>query len=166
MCGGMVSTSPALTTISLPSIQNFSAPSRMYVTCSLWWLCSGTTHPFFIRTRATIMSWPTIICRCSNGFRSSSSTVFHGIYFSSFFAAFLPIAFFFVVLGFGADFFSILVLALFALAILVNLSVINCYGIVVQITMRQLERLRLSNFALGNHLGKCTSQGRPRGLYP
>src|SRR5262249_59142162 len=29
ICGGMVSTSPALTTISLPSIQNFSAPSRM-----------------------------------------------------------------------------------------------------------------------------------------
>ena len=32
---GMQSTSPAFTTISFPSISNFSAPSRMYVTCSL-----------------------------------------------------------------------------------------------------------------------------------
>src|SRR6185312_2195294 len=46
MSGGMVRTSPARTTISLPSIQNLSAPSRIYVTCSLMWLCSGTMHPF------------------------------------------------------------------------------------------------------------------------
>src|ERR1700693_5067190 len=37
-------------------------------------------HPFFNRTRATIISWPTTNCRCSNGFSSSSGMVCQGMY--------------------------------------------------------------------------------------
>src|SRR5579859_1292428 len=82
MLEGMHSTSPACTTISLPSIQNLSAPSRMYVTCSFSWLCSGTTLPFLSRTRASMILSPTIICRSSNGFNCSTSTSFQAMYFS------------------------------------------------------------------------------------
>jgi hypothetical protein len=40
-------------------------------------------------------------------------------------------------------------------AILVNFASINGHGVVVQITARQLECLRLTQFALGNHFGEC-----------
>src|ERR1051326_8313696 len=82
MCGGMQSTSPARTTISLPSIQNLSAPSTMYVSCSFRWLCSGTTQPFFSRTRASMRFSPVIIWRSSSGFSFSSSTSFQRMCFS------------------------------------------------------------------------------------
>src|SRR4051812_26129335 len=80
----MQSTSPVRTTISLPSIQNLSAPSRMYVTCSFSWLCSGTTEPFFSRTRASMILSPLIICRSSKGFNCSSSTSFQAMCFNMF----------------------------------------------------------------------------------
>src|ERR1041385_1255185 len=72
----MHSTSPARTMISLPSIQNLSAPSTIYVSCSFKWLCSGTTQPFFSRTRASIRFSPVIIWRSSSGFSFSNSTSF------------------------------------------------------------------------------------------
>src|SRR5262249_18616508 len=40
-------------------------------------------QPFFMRTRATMMSRPTMNCRRNNGLSSSSSTVFQGMYLSS-----------------------------------------------------------------------------------
>jgi hypothetical protein len=42
-------------------------------------------------------------------------------------------------------------------AILVNFASINCHGVVVQITVRQLECLRLTQFPLGYHFGECGS---------
>src|SRR5438132_14027732 len=40
-------------------------------------------QPFFIRTRATMMSLPTTNCRCSSGFKSSRSIEDQGMYFNS-----------------------------------------------------------------------------------
>src|SRR5215471_882254 len=37
-------------------------------------------HPFFSRTRASIISWPNTNCRCNKGFRSSSGIVCQGTY--------------------------------------------------------------------------------------
>src|ERR1700722_5463129 len=83
MFGGIVSTSPEFTTISLPSIQNLSDPSRMNASCSLGWLCSGTMHPFFSSTRASMTFCPTTKCRPSSGFKASTATESHEICRSS-----------------------------------------------------------------------------------
>src|ERR1700741_1777745 len=40
-------------------------------------------HPFFSRTRASMMSCPTTNCRCSSGLRSSSGIVCQGMYCSA-----------------------------------------------------------------------------------
>src|SRR5882672_1579987 len=40
-------------------------------------------QPFFIRTRATMMSLPTTNCRCSSGFKSSRPIEDQGTYFTS-----------------------------------------------------------------------------------
>src|SRR5208337_52356 len=40
-------------------------------------------QPFFSSTRASIISWPHTICRCSSAFSSSSGTLLHGIYCSA-----------------------------------------------------------------------------------
>src|ERR1700675_1836646 len=40
-------------------------------------------QPFFRRTRATMISWPTTNCRCNSGFNSSRGMVCHGMYWCS-----------------------------------------------------------------------------------
>src|ERR1700674_2225005 len=40
-------------------------------------------QPFFKRTRASIMSWPTMNWRCKSGFRFSRAIVCQGMYWSS-----------------------------------------------------------------------------------
>ena len=65
---------------------------------------------FFNKTRANMMFCPTTKCRCSSGFKSSSSTELHGICFRLAFAALLVVAR-------RVVFFSIFWVARFAFAI-------------------------------------------------
>ena len=53
----------------------------------------------------------------------------------------------------------------FAFAISVHLSLIYSHRIVVQVAVRQLQSLRLGDFAFGNHLGQGRGQSSTRRLH-
>src|SRR5690242_10532731 len=131
-------------------------------------------QPFFIRTRATMMSRPTTNCRCSSGFSSSRSMVCQGtcrnsILLARFFVAVLRLALFRPALLR----FAILDLRLrrlaagfaFAFAMSVHLSLVNFNGIIVQVTVSQLQSLRLVDFSFRNHLGQRRCQSAARRLH-
>src|SRR6266849_665700 len=108
-------------------------------------------HPFFIRTRATIMSWPTTNCRCSSGFKSSRSMEDQETYFSSIFLAGLVFALLRATVLRPADFVLVCFLtARFAFAISVHPAFIDSNCIVMQVAMRQLQRLQLAEFTFRN----------------
>src|ERR1700722_1586573 len=126
-------------------------------------------QPFFIRTRATIMSFTTTNWRCSSGLRSSSSIVDQGTYFISILLARL----FFRTLRFlraaglrPAVFFLVdFLTARLAFAISVHLPLVNSDCVVVQIAVRQLQSLGLGHFTFGNHPGRRGRQSRARRLH-
>src|SRR5260370_36411747 len=127
-------------------------------------MCHGMMQPFFISTRATMMSCPTTNCRCSSGFKSSKSIEDQGTYFNSIFLAGL----FFALVGWAVLRLPVLRRAIFAwlcfwavdfgYAISEHPAFIDCNYIVVQVAMRQLHGLRFAHFSFGNHLGPGRNQ--------
>src|SRR6266851_4901222 len=127
-------------------------------------------QPFFISTRATMMSCPTTNCRCNSGFKSSKSIEDQGTYFNSIFLAGL----FFALVGWAVLRLTVLRRVIFAwlcfwavdfaFAISVHPAFIDCNCIVVQVAMRQLQGLRFAHFTFGNHLGQGRSQRSARRL--
>src|SRR3982074_913416 len=98
-------------------------------------------QPFFNRTRASIMSWPTMNWRCNSGFRFSRSIVCHGMYWSSDLVATLPVA---LARGLRDCFFALLreeplglsfFFAITSPSSLADLTLIELHSIVVQISM-------------------------------
>src|ERR1700730_7768758 len=98
-------------------------------------------QPFFNRTRASMMSWPTMNWRCKSGFRFSRSIVCQGMYWSSALVA-TP----FVALARGLRLRAFVLLReepldlRFFVAItspsgLVDLTLIQLHSVVVQISM-------------------------------
>src|ERR1700730_2341064 len=118
-------------------------------------------QPFFNRTRASIMSCPTMNWRCKSGFRFSRSIVCQGMYWSS-----ALVATAFVALARGL---RVRVLVLpredlsFFFAItspsgLVDLTLIQLHSVVVQISMGERQGSRFGDFSLGNHLRQSRGQ--------
>src|ERR1700724_75928 len=121
-------------------------------------------QPFFNRTRASIMSWPTMNWRCKSGFRFSRSIVCQGMYWSS-----ALVATAFVALARGLRVRVLVLLTeeplglsfLFAITSpfsLVDLTFIQLHSVVVQISMGERHGSCLRDFALGSHLGQSRGQ--------
>src|SRR6266853_963216 len=115
-------------------------------------------QPFISRTRASIMSWPTMNWRCKSGFRFSRSIVCQGMYWSS---ALVATAFMARARGLRVRAFVLLteepldLSFFFAIASpsgLVDLTLIQLHSVVVQISMGERQGPRPGDFSLGNHL--------------
>src|ERR1700686_2166081 len=121
-------------------------------------------QPFFNRTRASIMSWPTMNWRCKSAFRFSRSIVCQGMYWNS---ALVATAFVALVRGLRV---RALVLpreepldlsfffAITSPSGLVDLTFIQLHSVVVQISMGERQGSRFGDFSLGNHLRQSRGQ--------
>jgi len=118
-------------------------------------------QPFFNKTRASMIFCPTMKCRCSSGFRSSIGTVRHGMYCS--FAlgpTFNFVCAFFLEAGF------VRFRRIDGLAISVHLPLVDSNRVIVQISVRQLQRLGFADLAFRNHLRERGGQGCAARLHP
>src|SRR5260370_3172942 len=121
-------------------------------------------QPFFNRTRASIMFWPTMNWRCKSGFRFSRSIVCQGMYWSSALVATAFVALaravrvrVFVLLR-GELLGLIFFFSITSPSSLVDLTLIQLHSIVVQISMGERQGSRLRDFDFGNHLRQSRGQ--------